>query len=183
VSDRTTVLSKASIPLVVQPLIGFMIATATQLVILYYSTVVLMFSGVNPAVLWSRLSFFQIPMVMLYGLIAHLLWYAPIYTWLLLVSAWARRIAFLWAVLPVLGLLVLERLALGTKLVPALLQYRVMGAMAEAFSVDAMKGPVIRLSQLTPGRFLSTPGLWAGLLFAAACLTAAVRLRRTREPI
>ena len=39
------------------------------------------------------------------------------------------------------------------------------------------------MAQLTPDRFLSTPGLWVGLLFAAAFLAAAVRLRRDRGPI
>jgi hypothetical protein len=34
-----------------------------------------------------------------------------------------------------------------------------------------------------PAKFLSTPGLWIGLAFAAAFLAAAVRLRRYREPI
>jgi hypothetical protein len=37
--------------------------------------------------------------------------------------------------------------------------------------------------QLTPGKFLSSPGLWIGLVFALALLAAAVRLRRYREPI
>ena len=36
---------------------------------------------------------------------------------------------------------------------------------------------------LDPVGFLSSPGLWLGLLFAAAFLAAAVRLRRYREPI
>jgi hypothetical protein len=40
-----------------------------------------------------------------------------------------------------------------------------------------------RLTPLTVGQFLSSPGLWLGLLFAAICLVAAVRLRRVREPI
>jgi len=39
------------------------------------------------------------------------------------------------------------------------------------------------LAQLAPGKFLSTPGLWLGLTFAAAFLFAAVRLRRYRGPI
>jgi hypothetical protein len=36
---------------------------------------------------------------------------------------------------------------------------------------------------VTPGAFLVSPGLWIGLLIAAAFLAAAVRLRRNREPI
>jgi hypothetical protein len=39
------------------------------------------------------------------------------------------------------------------------------------------------VAQLTPGRFLSTPGLFIGLLFTAAFLAGAIRLRRERGPI
>ena len=38
------------------------------------------------------------------------------------------------------------------------------------------------LTHVTPIRFLTTPGLWLGLAVTAACLAAAVRLRRYREP-
>ncbi|MEA2563950.1 MAG: type transport system permease protein [Acidobacteriota bacterium] len=182
VSDRTTVLSKASIPLAVQPLLTFAIALATQLVMLLLSTAVLLVNGVNPATLWSRLPLLQMPLVMFYGLAAHVLWFAPIYGWLLLVSAWARRASFLWAVLPFFAILIVERLAFGTSHFASLLKYRVQGAMVEAFAADPVKVPILRLSQLDPVRFLSSPGLWAGLVFAAACLAAAVRLRRSREP-
>jgi hypothetical protein len=41
----------------------------------------------------------------------------------------------------------------------------------------------IPLAQITPGKFLSSPGLWIGLVFAVVFLAAAVRLRRYREPI
>jgi len=39
------------------------------------------------------------------------------------------------------------------------------------------------LTQLTPGQFLISPGLWIGLAVTAVFLAAAVRLRRYREPI
>ena len=45
----------------------------------------------------------------LYGLIALALWHAPIYGWLLLVSGWARRATFPWAVLPLLAICVVEK--------------------------------------------------------------------------
>jgi ABC-2 type transport system permease protein len=183
VSDRTTVLSKASIPIVVQPLLSYLIAQATMLVTLFASSTVLLASGTNPVTLWSRLPLFQMPLVMLYGVTAHALWFAPIYAWLLLVSSLVRRATFLWAALPFFALYVIERLALGTTYIPSLLKYRVMGAMAEAFSVNATKAPIIELSQLDPLRFLSSPGLWIGLVLAAAFLTAALHVRRNREPI
>jgi hypothetical protein len=39
------------------------------------------------------------------------------------------------------------------------------------------------LAQLTPGKFLMTPGLWIGLIVAAGFVIAAIRLRRYHGPI
>ena len=56
VSDLTTVLSKASIPLVVIPLLTFAITVVTQFLMLLLSTVVLLGSGVGVAMLWTQWS-------------------------------------------------------------------------------------------------------------------------------
>ena len=186
VSDRATVFSKASIPFVVLPLIGLTLGLVAQYVLLLASTAVLAGSGVSPARLWAEFRFLQDPLVSLYGLTVHVLWFAPIYAWLLLVSAWARRAPVLWAATPLFAIAVVERLAFQTSHFGSLLKYRVTGAMTQAFVVAPKdgSGPILdRLSDLEPARFLSTPGLWAGLALAAAFLAAAVRLRREREPI
>ncbi len=182
VSDLTTVLSKASIPLVVLPVLVVAIVLATQLAMLLLSTAVLAASGLGAATLWARL--FQITPVLIYGLTVHALWHAPLYALLLLVSSWARRTPFLWAVLPPLGIVVVERIAFQTSHFGSLLRYRLIGAMQEAFIAKAGdKGLVIRLGQLDPLGFLSSPGLWIGLVAAAALLAAAARMHRYREPI
>ena len=183
VSDLTTVLSKASIPLVVLPLLAFVVALATQEVMLLLSTAVLLGRGLNGASLWTRWSLLQMPLVMFYGLTAHVLWYAPIYAWLLLVSAWARRATLLWTVLPFIAVNVVEKVAFGTSHCASVLIYRLRGAMAEAFTVDAATGPVNQLSQLDPLKFLRSSGLWIGLALTVAFVAAAVWLRRNREPI
>src|SRR5216683_2548889 len=56
VSDLTTVLSKASIPLVVLPLLTFAIIVATQMIMLLLSTAVLLMSGLSaaPSTPWSQ---------------------------------------------------------------------------------------------------------------------------------
>ncbi len=184
VSDRTTVLSKASIPLVVLPLFVYAITLATQLIMLMWSTAVLMINPPAVAMLWTQAKFFQSSLALLYGLIVIGLWHAPIYAWLLLVSGWARRATFLWAVLPPVALAVFEMVAFRTSHVGFLLGYRVTGWFTQAFSLQA-KCPLSNdpLPHLAPGKFLSTPGLWIGLAVAAAFLAAAVRLRRYREPI
>jgi ABC-2 type transport system permease protein len=182
VSDLTTVLSKAAIPIVVLPLVAFAVSLATQLVILWLSTAVLLAGG-GAATLWSRLPLLQMTVVMAYGLTVHALWHAPLYAWLLLVSAWARRAPLLWAVLPPLAVAMFERIAFQTSYVGSLLRYRVTGAMKEAFALDRGDKDILRLTQLDPPGFLSSPGLWIGLIAAAGFLAAAARLRRYREPV
>jgi ABC-2 type transport system permease protein len=187
VSDLTTVLSKASIPLVILPLLVFVIAVVLHLAMFLLTTTVLLLTG-GAATLWARLPLFQMELVLLYGLLVVALWHAPLYAWLLLISGWARRAAFLWAVLPLLAIGVFERMAFHTTHFADLLHRRLLGFAWDAFNFTTPDGsPVdphfIPVSMLTPGKFLSTPGLWIGLIFAAIFLAAAVRLRRSSEPI
>jgi ABC-2 type transport system permease protein len=188
VSDLTTVLSKASIPLVVLPLLLFVIIFALQLIMLLLSTAVLLLSGASAATYWAKLPFFQIELGLLYGLIVLALWHAPLYAWLLLVSGWAKRATFLWVVLPPLAITIFERIAFRTSYFGSLLKDRLIGFAGDAFNFHTPDGvPIdphfIPLTQLTPGKFLSSSGLGIGLIFAAIFLAAAVRLRRYREPI
>ncbi len=182
VSDLTTVLAKASIPLVVLPVLAFAITLVTQSIMLLLSSMVLLASGLSVSTLWTQVQLYQTLLSLLYHLVTvHMLWYAPIYAWLLLISAWARRMPLLWAVLPPLAIGVFERIAFHSSHFANLLQHRVGGG-AEA--APSMQGNFPHPGMhFTPGNFLSTPGLWIGLLLAAVFLAAAVRLRRYREPI
>jgi ABC-2 type transport system permease protein len=183
VSDFTTVLAKASIPLFVLPLVAFAITVVTQSIMLLLSSVVLLASGLSVATLWTQVAVYQTLLMLLYHLVTvHMLWYAPIYAWLLLISAWARRAPFLWAVLPPLAIGIFEKIVFRSSHFATLLGYRFSGGQA---AVASMQGdfPINPRMHLTPGAFLATPGLWMGLAFAAIFLVAAVRLRRYREPI
>jgi ABC-2 type transport system permease protein len=187
VSDRTTVLSKASIPLVVLPLLVFAITVVLQIIMVLLSIAVLLMSGASTATPWAP-PLFEMQFVLLYGAIVIVLWHAPIYCWFLLVSGWARRAPFLWAVLPLVAIGVFEYIAFHTSYIGSPLHDRLFGFAAAAFDLKDKNGvPIdghfIPLTQLAPGRFLSNPSLWIGLIVAAACLAAAVRLRRYREPI
>ena len=188
VSDVTTVLSKASIPLVVLPVLVVVIAIVTHLLMVLISTGVLILSGINPMTLWTQLPLLQMELVLVYSVIVLALGQAPLFAGLLLISGWARRTAFLWAVLPPLAICFIEKVLFKTTHFAHLLGYLVIGGATNAFSFRTPSGaPVdphfIPLTQITPGRFLSSPGLWIGLAFAAVFLAAAVRLRRYREPI
>jgi len=180
VSDLTTLLSKATVPLAVLPLVTFAIIIATQFVMLLWTSVLLMTHNMSPASTWTNVPFLQGCLILLYGLVAIALWHAPIYGWALLVSGWARRATFLWAVLPLLAIGFFEKITFGTSHFASMLKNRLLGFAPEAFAFNPHS---IDCPQLTPLKYLSTSGLWLGLLFAAAFLAAAVWQRRYRGPI
>jgi ABC-2 type transport system permease protein len=196
VSDRTTVLSKAMIPLVVLPVLTFVLIVVLQLIMLVLSSLVLVMSGVSPSTLWTQLPLFQMELVLLYSLIVIALWHAPGYAWLLLVSGWARRATFLWAVLPPLLISIFEslvfhlfeKMGFHNSYFGSLLKDRLFGWAPSAFDYQMPDGTqvdmhFVPLTQIAVGKFLSSPGLWVGLAFAAGFLALAVRMRRDREPI
>jgi ABC-2 type transport system permease protein len=180
VSDLTTLLSKATVPLAVLPLVTFAIIIATQFVMLLWTSVLLMTHNMSPASTWTNVPFLQGCLILLYGLVAIALWHAPIYGWALLVSGWARRATFLWAVLPLLAIGFFEKITFGTSHFASMLKNRLLGFAPEAFAFNPHS---IDCPQLTPLKYLSTSGLWLGLLFGAAFLAAAVWQRRYRGPI
>jgi ABC-2 type transport system permease protein len=188
VSDLTAVLAKATVPFLIIPPVVFVIAMVTQLVMLVVGSAVALASGLNAAVIWAHWPMAQMTLTLVYVIVVITLWYAPIYGWLLLVSAWARRMTFLWAVLTPLGIAVVERIAFDTSYFGGLLKYRLGGFVDEAFiSLPHKKHFVLHtidpLALMAPMKFVSSPGLWLGLLFGAACIAAAVWLRRSREPV
>ena len=187
VSDLTTVLSKAIVPLVILPVLVLAVTIPLQIVMRLVSAAVLLASGASTATPWGP-PLFEMELVLLYGVIVMALWHAPLYMWMLLVSGWARRATFLWAVLPPLAIAALEYIAFHTSYLGSVLEDRLFGFAAGAFDLKDKNGVAIDahfipLKQLAPGRFLSSPGLWFGLFFAAIFFVLAVRLRRYREPL
>jgi ABC-2 type transport system permease protein len=183
VSDRVTVFSKIVIPTIVLPAIALVTAFVSQLFMLLLSSVVLLANGLDPAVTLTHVSVATHSVMLLYGLGAFALWHAPIYAWLLLVSAWARRAVAVWALLPWFALGLLHGITGYAKRYEVFLRSRVFGGVVDrAFDLPA-HGDAHSLAHLTPLRFLTTPGLWTGLAATAIFLIAAAHLRRNREPV
>lgn len=182
VSDLTIVLSKASIPILVIPLVTFAVTVATQLIMLLASSAVLAGSGISPGTLWAYVPFFKTSLINFGHLVVyHGIWYAPFYGWLLMVSAWANRAPFLWATLPPIAIGVVERITFNSSHFAAMVRYRFMGDPEPLAAAGGMTMDM--LGSHSPGEFLTSPGLWFGLAVTAVFLFAAVRLRRYRGPI
>jgi ABC-2 type transport system permease protein len=183
VSDFTTVLAKASIPFIFLPLFTFALTLVLQFLILLLSTATLLASGLSVASLWTDLPVLRMSLLMLYHIMtAHALWPAPVYCWLLLVSGWARRAAFLWAALPVLAIAGVEKIAFHTEYFAVLVGRRLIGDTQIPYAPPHIF-PTDPMTHITPAAFLLSPALWIGLVVAGAFLAAAVRLRRHQGPV
>lgn len=190
VSDAQTVLSKLLTALVVVPLGVFALVLVAGLVVAAIAG--LRFGDAGAFVAWDAVTWLKLQALMLLGLVIAMLWYAPVVAWLLLLSAWARRNLFLWAVLPPILAVMLERIALGTNHAGEFLKYRLVGIWAElgvgrglgrSLRVEGERLPrVDRLFDLidaTP--VIGNVDLWLGLIVAAALVWGTIRIRRFRD--
>jgi len=178
VSDLTTVLSKLSIPIVIIQVLSYVITVVAQFIMLLLASAVLVGSGANIAAMWTQETFFRSSLQLFYHMLTvHGLWYAPLYGWLLLVSAAAPRAPLVWAVLPPFVIWGVEKMAFNTTYFLSFLKVRLMGPPD-----PEMPRKADFMSTLIPHHFFDQPGLWAGLAVAAVFLAIAVRLRRYRGP-
>ena len=183
VSDLTTVLSKAVIPIVVLPLLAFALAVLTQWIMLMMSSAVMLAAGLPISTLWSQVGIPQRwPMLLFHFLCILGLWQSPIYAWLLLVSGWARRMPILWAVLPPLAIGFAERLAFHTTYFGSTIGNRFTGG-SEGSAIMENGRTMNTVVPHSLFHFLISPGLWIGLVLTVIFLGIAVRIRRDRGPI
>ena len=181
VSDLTTVLTKASIPMLILPLITFAITVVTHLTMALVSSVVLLRLGDPVAPLWSHLAFWHMWLRLLGHLLAvAALWYAPFYGWFLLVSALSSRAPLLVAFLPPLAVAALEAVIFRTSYVGHALRERLVHGNMTVPEAVGRSSSLTLGSGASPLASLAAPELWLGLVAAACFLAAAVQFRRYR---
>ena len=182
-SDTTTVLAKAAVPLLVTPVVVYVIMVALHLLFMVIGAIVVMATGGDLGALFARIPALTMWQVLPVGLAYNALWIAPVVAWLLLASAFAKRTPTLWAFGPWVAGALVEMLSLRTHRLWDFLQERLLGGFGEVFS-DGGHGrmPVTGLGQIDFVRILSLPDIWLGLPAAAAMLALAIWFRRRREP-
>jgi ABC-2 type transport system permease protein len=191
VSDATTVISKLLVGIVVLPLGVFLLSMVSGVLFqVIWSARVAAGSLPDIAVGWNTLAWLKVQGLMLYAVVICILWFAPLASTIVLISAWARKNAFLWNILPPVIAIMLERIAFGTHYVSHLLEYRTWGVW-NALGINPMPPPevehgrVVSLADLFDnvemGKAFLNIDLWLGLAVAAALVFAAIRIRRYRD--
>lgn len=194
-TDFETVLSKLLTALLVIPLITFAMIVVTHLAVLLITSVWIgVRGGSGMSLVWGSAPFLDNWTATLVFLLAIPLWLSPFIGWFLFVSAYAKRSPFLTAFLPIAVLPLLEKMLFDS------------AVFAEAFFVRSIKMPLfVDLSTMESlfeesenfaelanneltllglmdfGGFVTSPGLWLGIVVCGLFTAAAIYVRRYRD--
>lgn len=192
VTDTATVMSKWLAALVVFPAIVIATVVLLSLLMAIVTSVMILIGGGSPwELVWQHFSFFGGIGNIVLAFVIEALWYLPWMGWLLLASAWAKKAPFLWAVLPIGAVTVVEAMLFETTRFISFIGHRLapFGAdiigQSDPESLRLFGGDVRLGSQLMNFDYLTSllasAGFWGGLVFAAACTVGAIWLRRYRD--
>lgn len=181
VSDGEVVASKALTALVAAPLFVLVVSAVSHMLLAGIAAIRL---GSLPFVPWDTLVWLKVQVVLIGFVFMVVVWYLPLAGYLLLVSVWARKNAFLWAVLPWVALLIIEGLIMQGTHVAAFLGDR-FGGFAK---IMAFHGPedfdaanMIGSAYQYIGRVFAGWEIWLGAMAGIALIVAATRIRRYRD--
>ncbi|MBJ6984570.1 hypothetical protein JGR68_07940 [Luteimonas sp. MC1750] len=197
-SDGETVLSKVVSATLVIPLLATLAAIVTMFAFLLLLSVMVMAHGGNPwELIWDPGNPLQVSAYVLAAIPVYAVWALPTVGWLMLCSAWARSVPFLWALLvPILsGLFVsmfsvmrlfdlgaewfwshiVARLLLGVVPLTRHDIHRIGGLDAGQDSMVALIEPSAVWSNLFQAE------TWIGAAVGIVMLLLATRLRRWRD--
>jgi ABC-2 type transport system permease protein len=181
ISDGEVVTSKALTALVLAPL--FVLAVSAVKLLLF-SGIVALRLGDLPFAPWSAEMWLKVQVVMLGFVPMVVLWYLPLAGYLLVISVWARKNAFLWAVLPWVAILLIEGMITRTTVFARFLGSR-FGGFADVMNLkdshDFEADNLIGGAYMYIGRVFAHPEIWVGAVAGLALIYVAVRIRRYRD--
>jgi ABC-2 type transport system permease protein len=191
-SDAQVVLSKLAVALIVVPIGVVLLAAVTQFVL--FSLFWLKFHDTligNVLADWNLLAWSKAFVVELAILLCGVMWYAPIAAYFLLLSVWARKLVFLWAIVPLAALPALEGVFFQSTHVLEFIGQRFAGFVKamhldeRAFNVgmNDAEGPRIGdiFSAIDVSGVLLSAEAWLGLVAAAIMVYLTIRIRRYRD--
>lgn len=183
ISDAQVVASKLITALVLAPVYVLLVSAVTQLA---FAAIWSIRGEGFPASLlmpWNGSIWLQVQAAFAVLVPAVVVWYLPLAAYLLLVSVWARKNAFLWAVLPPAGLILVESLITHTTFVGEFLGRR-FGGVFEVMDFETSTGggvPSLGAFLEHVGRVFVHPETWVSIVVAAAMVVAVIRIRRYRD--
>ena len=202
ISDRDTMASKLVSAMLVAPVIGTAVAIATNLALFVIaSLIVLLVHGQNPMAIWNIPGIFNACLNMLATIPVTAMWALPTIGWLMLCSAWARRVPFLWATLiPIVGGIMISitgimgAFNIGLRWYWSNIVGRLLGGLVPGMekiyryhdgvhqlSIHDQQDMSHLLSIANTLEGFANPQLWIGAIVGIAMIVLATRMRRWRD--
>jgi len=193
VTDAEAVISKLLTAVIVIPLVTLAFIALTHLLVLVVTSIWVGLRGANAwHLIWSAVPLIDNWSATLIFVLAVSLWLSPFVGWFLLVSAYTKRSPLLFATLPVIVLPMLEKSILNSSLLADALFVRTVkltiyrdvdfdSLYSKEMLIEASQHGIRIVAMLDVGRFLTSPGLWLGLVVCGLFTTAAIYVRRYRD--
>jgi len=186
VSDTEVVLSKLLIAAVVVPLFVLVVSSALQVLFALVWSIRFNDTPLGDALMaWDGPTWIKLQGSFLVVIVTAILWYLPLIAYLMVVSVWARRNAFLWAVLPPVAILTIENMILGSNRFGEFLGHRFIGVFEllekKVGSVHGSGMVTVREVLDAVSGVLTSHETWLGVLVAAVMIFGVVRIRRYRD--
>jgi len=193
VTDAEAVISKLLTAVIVIPLVTLAFIALTHLLVLVVTSIWVGLRGANAwHLIWSAVPLIDNWSATLIFVLAVSLWLSPFVGWFLLVSAYTKRSPLLFATLPVIVLPMLEKSILNSSLLADALFVRTVklpiyrdvdfdSLYSKEMLIEASQHGISLVAMLDVGRFLTSPGLWLGLVVCGLFTTAAIYVRRYRD--
>ena len=177
VSEWEEVLTRFAVAMVVAPAVYIGVSLLLQMSFVLMAMLLVWRLDMDPfTTVLANIRFGDLLLQQLGGWIVTALWVAPVYGWLMLASAWAKRSPFLVAITPVIGLMLLEGIVFGTDFVSSAvvnhIPHYVGGESVVGFYFDGLYWEQMDFFSMI-----------CGLVFAAICIVGSVYLRRYRFDI
>lgn len=187
VADWQEVAAKLFVPIVIAPLIFLAVTIAAQLLIAMFLSLVVAAQGGPGLVLWPLAYMVSSWFAMISMYFIHAFWLLPLLAWVLLVSAYANRMPFLWAVLIPVVLIVSEEIFLNTHVLGNWVGTHMGGWLEGAFHGNHREfhspDEVVRYLLGGPQRdalvySLTSLQFWAGLIVSGGIIYATIEKRK-----
>jgi ABC-2 type transport system permease protein len=190
-ADWQEVAAKLFVPIIVAPVIYLVVTIVAQIVVALFLSVVMLFQGGSLLVLWPLGWMIEMWVVSLANYYIWALWALPLLAWIALVSSYASRMPFLWAILAPAILIAVERIFFDTHRIGSWIGMRlggwVDGAMEEygqSLPRD-MDGPRDVLQAIIGTPFFDTLiysfaslHFWSGVVIAGGFVYATIEMRK-----
>jgi len=177
VSEWEEVLVRLGVALVVAPAVYIAVSLLTQVIFILLAMLLVWRMDMDPfETVLNNIRYGDLLLQQVGGWLLTALWVAPVYAYLMLASAWAKRSPFLAAIAPVLALIFIEGLVLGTDYVGTAIKNHV----PHYIGGESVVGFYFSNAFWAQIDYVS---LLSGLVFAVGAVVASVYLRRYRFEI